>query len=69
MERVFENLLGNALDAMPDGGSIRISLIGVSPAASSSWWKTAALESPMKFANGCFSRLSRPARRTVSDWD
>jgi signal transduction histidine kinase len=25
MERVFENLIGNAIEAMPDGGSIRIS--------------------------------------------
>ena len=68
MERVFFNLIANALEAMPHGGKIRIGarkadncvLIEVEDTGPGI---------PLGFATGCSSRSLPQARTTAWDWD
>jgi len=67
MERVFLNLIANALEAMPHGGEIRIGarqrdngvLIEV---------EDTGPEFLVRFKTGYSNRSSRQAKATASDW-
>ena len=68
MERVFMNLLHNSLEAMPDGGALRVTC------RQDATTVTVQVEDsgpgiPEKPGRRCFSRLPASGRRTASDWD
>jgi signal transduction histidine kinase len=68
MERVFIDLITNALEAMPRGGKIRISGSKVGGLRLSRL-KIRGLVSLLRFTTGYLLRLSPRARRTAWDWD
>ena len=67
IDSVLANLLGNALDAMPDGGSIHISGIAREDSVVVRVLDAGPGVAP-EIATACFNPSSRPANRTVGAW-
>ena len=69
MERVFLNLIGNALEAMTAGGTLRIGARQEGDLAGDHGGGYGARHTRPRFASRCSSRSSALERATGWDWD